>query len=179
MLSISGGSAVCRRRSGIVAILAATAAMASTPAGAARLNALVWCDHADPALLGPFEDANGVTVNVKEYEGTGAGPRHRRAVPARRLGRDGGDSIDVAAASRGLFEPLPEDQLPLADLYPQVRLDQFTMADGKRYGITEKFGYNTIGFNKDEVDVADMQTLASCPIRNTRAGLPSTIITCR
>ena len=35
------------------------------------------------------------------------------------------------------------------------------MADGKRYGITEKFGYNTIGFNKDEVDVADMQTLAS------------------
>ena len=52
MLPTSGGSAVCRRRSGIVAILAATAAMASTPAGAAELNALVWCDHADPALLG-------------------------------------------------------------------------------------------------------------------------------
>jgi spermidine/putrescine transport system substrate-binding protein len=42
-----------------------------------------------------------------------------------------------------------------------VLLDQFTTADGKRYAITEKFGYNTIGFNKDEVDVADMQTLAS------------------
>jgi spermidine/putrescine transport system substrate-binding protein len=75
MLPTGGRSAVCPRRRGIVALLAAIslAAMASTPVGAAALNALVWCDHADPALLGPFEDANGVTVNVKKFEGTGAG----------------------------------------------------------------------------------------------------------
>jgi hypothetical protein len=75
MLPTSGRSAGCPRRSGIVALLAAIwpAAMASTPVGAAVLNALVWCDHADPALLGPFEDANGITVNVKKFEGTGAG----------------------------------------------------------------------------------------------------------
>ncbi|TJW85599.1 MAG: extracellular solute-binding protein, partial [Mesorhizobium sp.] len=36
-----------------------------------------------------------------------------------------------------------------------------TIVDGKRYGITEKFGYNTIGFNKTKVDPADMQSLAS------------------
>jgi spermidine/putrescine transport system substrate-binding protein len=164
MLPISGGSAVCRRWSGIVALLAAiaTVAMASPPAGAAELNALVWCDHADPALLGPFEDANGVTVNVKEFEGTGAG----LAIVEQSQPGDWDvmviDSIDVRrGVEKGLFAPLPEDQLPLADLYPEVRLDQFTMADGKRYGITEKFGYNTIGFNKDEVDIADMQTLTS------------------
>ena len=164
MLPRSGRSAVCRRGFGVVAIVAATAvaAMASTPVGAAELNALVWCDHADPALLGPFEDANGVTVNVKEFEGTGAG----LAIVEQSRPGDWDvmviDSIDVRrGVEKGLFAPLPEDQLPLADLYPQVRLDQFTMADGKRYGITEKFGYNTIGFNKDEVDVADMQTLAS------------------
>ena len=101
-------------------------------------------------------------MNVKEYEGTGAG----LAIVEQSQPGDWDvmviDSIDVRrGVEQGLFEPLPEDQLPLADLYPQVRLDQFTMADGKRYGITEKFGYNTIGFNKDEVDVADMQTLAS------------------
>jgi spermidine/putrescine transport system substrate-binding protein len=62
---------------------------------------------------------------------------------------------------RGLFAPLPEEELPLEDMYPQVRLDQFTTADGKRYAITEKFGYNTISFNRDEVDVADMRTLRS------------------
>jgi spermidine/putrescine transport system substrate-binding protein len=164
MLPISGGSTPSRRRLRIVAVLAATAiaAMASTPIGAAELNALVWCDHADPALLGPFEEANGVTVNVKEFEGTGAG----LAIVEQSRPGDWDvmviDSIDVRrGVDKGLFAPLPEDQLPLGDLYPQVRLDQFTMAAGRRYGITEKFGYNTIGFNKDAVDIADMQTLAS------------------
>jgi len=42
-----------------------------------------------------------------------------------------------------------------------VMLDQFTKIGGKRYGITEKFGYNTIGFNKTKVDPNDMQTLQS------------------
>ncbi len=50
----------------------ATLALA-LPAAAQEINALVWCDHADPALLAPFEEKFGVTVNVKEYEGTAAG----------------------------------------------------------------------------------------------------------
>jgi len=164
MLPTIGRSAICRRLSEVVAILAviSAAAMAPTAVGAASLNALVWCDHADPGLLGPFEEANDVTVNVKEYEGTGAG----LAIVEQSQPGDWDvmviDSIDVRrGVERGLFAPLPEDQLPIEDMYPQVRLDRFTMADGKRYGVTEKFGYNTIGFNRDEVDVADMQTLAS------------------
>ena len=72
------------------------------------------------------------------------------------------DSIDVPrGVEKGLFEPLPEDQLPLADLFPEVTMDGKTKVGGKRYGITEKFGYNTIGFNKSKVDVNDMQSLAS------------------
>ncbi|TGR79435.1 spermidine/putrescine ABC transporter substrate-binding protein, partial [Mesorhizobium sp. M2D.F.Ca.ET.223.01.1.1] len=53
----------------------ATAALllAAGAAQAADLNALIWCDHSDPALLHPFEEANNVKVNVKEFEGTGAG----------------------------------------------------------------------------------------------------------
>ena len=47
--------------------------LSSTAALAADLNALIWCDHADPALLQPFEEANGIKVNFKEFEGTGAG----------------------------------------------------------------------------------------------------------
>ncbi len=164
MLPTIGRSAAWRRLSGVVAIPAAiwAATMAPTAVGATSLNALIWCDHADPELLGPFEKANDVTVNIKEFEGTGAG----LAIVEQSRPGDWDvmviDSIDVRrGVEKGLFAPLPEDQLPIADLYPQVRLDQFTMADGKRYGITEKFGYNTIGFNKDKVDVADMQSLNS------------------
>jgi spermidine/putrescine transport system substrate-binding protein len=163
MLPTIGRAAVRRPLSAVVAILAATsAAMAPGALGAAELNALVWCDHADPALLGPFEEANDVTVNVKEYEGTGAG----LAIVDQSQPGDWDvmviDSIDVRrGVERGLFAPLPDEELPIEDMYPEVRLDQFTTADGKRYAITEKFGYNTISFNRDEIDVADMRTLSS------------------
>lgn len=128
----------------------------------ADLNALVWCDHSDPNLLKPFEEANGVKVNVKEFEGTGAG----LALVDQSQPGDWDvmviDSIDVhRGVEKGLFAPLPEDQLPFADLFPEVKMDASTKMDGVRYGITEKFGYNTIGYDKSKVDVADMQSLAA------------------
>ncbi len=143
------------------ASMLALAAMAG-PVAAADLNALVWCDHADPNLLKPFEDANGIKVNVKEFEGTGAG----FAIVEQSQPGDWDvmviDSIDVPrGVERGLFEPLAEDQLPLADIFPEVALDNKTKIGGKRYGVTEKFGYNTIGFNKSKVDVKDMDSLAA------------------
>jgi len=129
-------------------------------ATAQELNALIWCDHADPALLQPFEEANGVKVNIKEFEGTGAG----LALVEQSQPGDWDvmviDSIDVPrGVEKGLFEPLPEDKLPFADLFPEVKMDGSTLVDGKRYAITEKFGYNTIGFNKEKVEPADMQSL--------------------
>lgn len=131
-------------------------------AQSADLNALVWCDHSDPNLLKPFEEANGVKVNVKEFEGTGAG----LALVDQSQPGDWDvmviDSIDVhRGVEKGLFAPLPEDQLPFADLFPEVKMDASTKMDGVRYGITEKFGYNTIGYDKSKVDVADMQSLAA------------------
>jgi spermidine/putrescine transport system substrate-binding protein len=144
------------------ASLAALAAMGSYgAASAADLNALVWCDHSDPNLLKPFEDATGIKVNVKEFEGTGAG----LAIVEQSQPGDWDvmviDTVDVRrGVERGLFEPLPEDQLPVADIFPEVLMDQHSVVDGKRYGITEKFGYNTIGFNKSKVDVNEMQSLS-------------------
>jgi spermidine/putrescine transport system substrate-binding protein len=131
-------------------------------ASAADLNALVWCDHSDPNLLKPFEDATGIKVNVKEFEGTGAG----LAIIEQSQPGDWDvmviDTVDVRrGVERGLFEPLPEDQLPVADIFPEVLMDQHSKVDGKRYGITEKFGYNTIGFNKAKVDANDMQSLSA------------------
>jgi spermidine/putrescine transport system substrate-binding protein len=72
------------------------------------------------------------------------------------------DSIDVnRGVSRNLFEPLPEDKLPFADMFPETIMDAQTKKDGMRYAITDKFGYNTISYNKAKVDVADMQSMAS------------------
>lgn len=143
--------------------LACAATAVSLRAGsAAELNALIWCDHADPALLRPFEEAHGVRVNVKEYEGTGAG----LAIVEQSRPGDWDvmviDSIDVRrGVERRLFAPLAEDQLPLADLFPDVRFDQYTVVDGQRYAITEKFGYNTVGFNSSKIDAAELRSLTA------------------
>jgi spermidine/putrescine transport system substrate-binding protein len=147
---------------GSIAAMALLAAVAMSPAEAQELNALVWCDHADTALLEPFETEHGVKVNIKEFEGTGAG----LAIIEQSQPGDWDvmviDSIDIRrGVERNLFAPLPEDQLPVADLYPEVRLDQFTTFEGQRYGITEKFGYNAVSFSSDKVEAADMQSLAA------------------
>jgi spermidine/putrescine transport system substrate-binding protein len=167
--AMGGASAHGAPRAGVWAALAGASALAAAvvlgasawPAAAQELNALVWCDHADPALLAPFEEAEGVKVNVKEFEGTGAG----LAIVEQSRPGDWDvmviDSIDVRrGVEKGLFAALPEDELPFADLFPAVVMDAQTKIDGVRYGITEKFGYNTIGFNRDKVDPADMQHMS-------------------
>jgi spermidine/putrescine transport system substrate-binding protein len=142
--------------------VAALGSLATPAAHAQELNALVWCDHSDPNFLKPFEEATGAKVNVKEFEGTGAG----LAIVEQSQPGDWDvmviDSIDVPrGVEKGLFEPLPEDQLPVGDLYPEVLMDNRNKVDGKRYGITEKFGFNTVSFDSRKVDVADMQSLQS------------------
>lgn len=143
--------------------LAVTAGIASALASAAQaedLNALIWCDHADPELLQPFEEAHDVRVNVKEYEGTAAG------LTLLEQSRPGDwdvmviDAVDVGrAVERGLLAPLPADQLNTASYFPEAVLADHTTVDGTTYAVTEKFGYNTIAYNKAAVDPADMASL--------------------
>jgi spermidine/putrescine transport system substrate-binding protein len=131
--------------------------LTAAPALAQELNALVWCDHTDPALIAPFEAKFGVKVNLKEYEGTGA------ALALIEQSRPGDwdvlviDGIDVPrAVAAGILAPLPVDQLPYATMFPEVVMPENHVIDGVTYAITEKFGYNTVSFDKSKVSAADL-----------------------
>jgi spermidine/putrescine transport system substrate-binding protein len=142
-------------------LLAALAAAA--PAHAAdELNALVWCDHTDPALIEPFEKANNVKVNLKTYEGTGA------ALSIIEQSKPGDwdvfvvDGIDVPRVrEKGILAGMDPAALPLNDVFPEVRLAAQQEADGKVYAVTEKFGYNTISFNKEKVKPEELDDMAA------------------
>ncbi|WP_102108382.1 extracellular solute-binding protein [Oceaniglobus roseus] len=144
-------------------LLATTALTLATQASAQEeLNALVWCDHTDPALIEPFEKAHDVKVNLREYEGTGA------ALALLEQSRPGDwdvlviDGIDVfRAVEAGILAELPADELPTADFFPEVVMAENNGADGKTYAVTEKFGYNTISYNAAKVDPADMESLST------------------
>lgn len=144
---------------GIGTGLAVPAAFGQEPT---ELNALVWCDHTDPELLAPFEEANGVRVNVKDYEGTGV------ALGILEQSQPGDwdvfvvDSVDVPrVAQAGLLAELDPADYPWADFFPDVDLPETHYVDGKLFAIPEKFGYNTIAFDGDKVDVAAMRDIQS------------------
>ena len=135
--------------------------LAASPALAEDINALVWCDHSDPALIEPFEAATGIKVNLKEYEGTAAG----LAILDQSQPGDWDvlviDAVDVGrAVDLGLMAELPADQLPNADYFPELVMAANNGRDGKIYAVTEKFGYNTVAFDKTKVDPADMEDMA-------------------
>ncbi|MEM6889521.1 MAG: extracellular solute-binding protein [Pseudomonadota bacterium] len=147
------------------AILLTTTALSLSAAAAfaeGELNALVWCDHTDPALIEPFEAAHNVKVNLREYEGTGA------ALALLEQSRPGDwdvlviDGIDVfRAVEANMLAPLDTAQLPMADVFPEVVMAENNTIGGETYAVTEKFGYNTISYNSAKVDEADMQSLAT------------------
>ncbi len=129
---------------------------------AGELNALVWCDHTDPELLQPFEEEHGVTVNVRDYEGTGV------ALNILEQSQPGDwdvlvvDSVDVPrVAEAGWLAELSPDDFPWDDFFPDVRLPEVHEVDGSLYAVPEKFGYNTIAFNNDEVEADTLRDLSS------------------
>ena len=151
-----------------ISTVAASIALAITMASAApssalaqdELNALVWCDHTDSALIEPFEKAHNVKVNLKEYEGTGA------ALSIIDQSRPGDwdvlviDGVDVPrAVEAGILSEIPASQLPTADFFPEVIMAANNTSNGKTYAVTEKYGYNTISFDKTKVDPEDMKDL--------------------
>lgn len=146
-----------------ILLSASTLTLAANVAAAQEeLNALVWCDHTDAALIEPFEQEHDVKVNLREYEGTGA------ALALLEQSRPGDwdvlviDGIDVfRAVEAGILAPLPDADLPTGDFFPEVVMADNNVIDGVTYAVTEKFGYNTISYNAAKVDPADMESLAT------------------
>ena len=134
----------------------------ATPGLAQELNALVWCDHTDPALIAPFEEKFGVKVNLKEYEGTAAGLAILDQSQPGEWDVLVIDAVDVGrAVEAGHLAELPADQLPTADFFPELVMAENNTVGGKTYAVTEKFGYNTISYDKTKVDPADMEDMAA------------------
>lgn len=143
---------------GAVAALALVAVTAERARAAEELNLLAWCDHTDPNLLEPFEKANNVKINVKEYDGTGT------ALALLDQSQPGDwdvfvvDSVDVArVAKAGWLAALDPKTVPFDDMFEQVRAPQLHTIDGKLYAAPEKFGYNVVAYDKAKVDPADMR----------------------
>jgi spermidine/putrescine transport system substrate-binding protein len=125
------------------------------------LNVLTWCDHEDAGLLQPFEAANGVKVNFKDISST--------AQILAVLGQSKLGDWDVVVmdqtdtgrlAKMGVLAPLTAADYPFADIPPEIANPKLTSLDGTLYTVPEKFGYNTVAYDKNAVPdtvMADIQ----------------------
>jgi spermidine/putrescine transport system substrate-binding protein len=145
-------------------LLAGIALLAMTPVAqaAGTLNVLTWCDHEDPALLEPFEQANGVKVNFKDIDSTAA----ILAV----LGQSKPGDWDVLVLDQTdtgrlvgmkLLEPLDAKDFPFGDIPAEIADPELSSVGGALYTIPEKFGYNTVAYNKAAVDPAAMTDIGA------------------
>lgn len=134
--------------------------LAGQARAAGQLNVLTWCDHEDPTLLKPFEAANGVKVNFKDIGST--------ADALAILGQSKPGDWDVLVvdetdtgrlAKMGLLSPLDKVDYPFASIPPVIADPKLTSLDGTLYTVPEKFGYNTVAFNKAAVDPAAMNDI--------------------
>jgi spermidine/putrescine transport system substrate-binding protein len=127
-----------------------------------ELNALMWCDHTDPELLRPFEEEHGVTVNVRDYEGTGVGLGILEQSQPGDWDVFVVDSVDVPrVAEAGFLAELDRDDYPWDDFFEAVRMPEIHEVDGALYAVPEKFGYNTVAFDSDAVEPEAMRDLGS------------------
>lgn len=141
-----------------LAILGTVLGAAASAASAEEINALVWCDHTDPAFLEPFTAETGIAVNVRDFEGTGT------ALALIEQSQPGDwdvfvvDSTDVhRVVGRGLLAPMDPADYPLADIPEAIRAAAMNEVDGTMYAVTEKFGYNAIAYDGGKVDPEAMR----------------------
>ena len=156
---------VSRRRflqGGAAAVAASASAGVFSPrrsAAADELAVLTWCSHADSRLIGSFEEAHGVRVNVKTYEGTGS------ALSIKDQSLPGEWDIFVCdaqdtprVAREGYIMELSRDIVDWDTIWPELREMPYTWIDGKFYAVPDKFGYLGVAYNKETVDPADART---------------------
>ncbi|MCZ6721843.1 MAG: extracellular solute-binding protein [Proteobacteria bacterium] len=147
--------------SAVAAAGAATAGLVAPKPGwaADSMSFLTWCDHADSRLIGTFQDATGVTVDVKTYEGTGS------ALAVKEQSSPGDwdlfclDFQDTPMVSRlGIIDALDDDRVPWDKYFPGLREQPHSYTDGKLWGVPDKFGYYGVAYNKNKVDPEDAKT---------------------
>jgi spermidine/putrescine transport system substrate-binding protein len=142
-----------------LALILATAA-ATAHAETRSLSVLTWCDHEDPGLLQPFEAAEHVKVNFKDISSTA------EILAVLEQSKPGDwdvvvmDETDTQRlAQMGVLAPLNAHDYPLSDMPSAVADPKLTSLNGTLYTVPEKFGYNTVAFNKQTVPESAMQDI--------------------
>jgi spermidine/putrescine transport system substrate-binding protein len=144
---------------GALGAIAAPAIIRRAEAQNGTLNLLSWPGHADPAVVGPFEEKHGVKIVAKEYVG---GDEMVALVNQSPVGTYDVILSDaeyvVQLRDGGFIEEMNPANYPFEDYFEEFRKFPGHWLDGKLYSVMIRFGYLGVSYRTDMLTAADVST---------------------
>jgi putrescine transport system substrate-binding protein len=142
----------------LVALIAATAALAAAPVhaqGDKVLNVYNWADYIGEDTIAGFEKETGIKVRYDNFDSNEA--LHAKLI-AGRTGYDivvPGSHFAKMQIDAGLLAPLDAGKIPnLKNLDPAIQAQLAKVDPGNKHLVTWLWGYTTVGIHEDKVKAA-------------------------
>lgn len=144
--------------------LAATAALGAPLARSASaqdvtLNWLTWPGHADPSIVGPFEEATGIKIVAKEYGSGDLGMVEIMQNPGvYDVFTTSMEFMPQYVAAEILQEIDPNEYAGWKEYLPEFQQNIGYDVDGKVYTVMYSFGFNGLCYRTDQLTEDDVSS---------------------
>ena len=142
----------------------AVAASIATPAvlraqGRRDLSILTWAGHADPDVIGAFEETHNVRIRAKEYVGGDQMLAQMAQSPAGTYDLILSDAEYVVQLQQaGFIEPLAPEDYPFDDFFPEFQNFRGHWFDGQPYAVFLRFGFLGLSHNRTAMSEAEARS---------------------
>ena len=125
------------------------------------LNWLTWPGHADPSIIGPFEEETGIKIVAKEYGSGDLGLVEIAQNPGvYDVFTTSMEFMPQYVAADLIQEMDPTEYPGWGEYFPEFQQDIGYNVDGKYYTILYEFGFNALCYRTDQLSEEDVSTYA-------------------
>jgi spermidine/putrescine transport system substrate-binding protein len=125
------------------------------------LNWLTWPGHADPSIIGPFEEETGIKIVAKEYGSGDLGLVEIAQNPGvYDVFTTSMEFMPQYVAANLIQEMDPTEYAGWGEYFPEFQQDIGYNVDGKYYTILYEFGFNALCYRTDQLSEEDVSSYA-------------------
>jgi spermidine/putrescine transport system substrate-binding protein len=125
------------------------------------LNWLTWPGHADPSIIGPFEEETGIKIVAKEYGSGDLGLVEIAQNPGvYDVFTTSMEFMPQYVAADLIQEMDPTEYPGWGEYFPEFQQDIGYNVDGKYYTILYEFGFNALCYRTDQLSEEDVSSYA-------------------
>jgi spermidine/putrescine transport system substrate-binding protein len=149
-------------KGGIAAAATLAAPSVLRAQGRRDLSMLTWAGHADPDVIGAFEEAHNVRIRAKEYVGGDQMLAQIAQSPAGTYDVILSDAEYVVQLQQaGFIDPLSPEDYPFDDFFPEFQDFRGHWFDGQPYAVFLRFGFLGLSHHRGAMSEAEARSYRS------------------